>query len=330
VKRWLAAAVVAVALLGCRERPKPVQAVDDNLPHRGGTLFRRLEVDVSSLNPILATTTYDRDVAKYLFTPLVNFDEEMRIIPALADSWSISPDGREYTFKLNPKATFSDGTPVRSSDVLFTLRKVLDPASEAVQIASGFEQTDIAKCRAPDDHTVVIAFRESLASQLSQFNALIVLPEHVYGRGSFRTDFNSQATGSGPYRLVRRIPGKEIILQRRPDYWATSPYIDTVALKVITNETTAWNAVQRGDIDETMLHSEVWMRERNNPMLQRKLDFKQFYRLSYNYIAWNEHNPLLSDKRLRLALSMCLDVPSINKNLWSGTARAVNGHFLPD
>ncbi len=332
MKRWLAS-IVAIALLGgCRQSARtPAQPADESLPRRGGTLLRRLDADVVSMNPILATTRYDRLVANYLFTPLVNYDEELRIVPGVADSWTVSPDGREYTFKLNPDATFSDGTPVRASDVIFTLRKIVDPASEALQIASGFEQADVARSRAIDDHTVVIAFRESLASQLSQFNYLLVLPEHVYGRGNFRNDFNDVATGSGAYRLVRRVAGKEIVLQRRGDYWgAAKPWIDGVIFKVITNETTAWNAVQRGDIDETMLHSEIWMRERNNPALQRRLDFRQFYGLSYNYIAWNERDPLFADKRVRRGLSMCLDVPSIIKNLYGGTARAVNGHFVPD
>jgi peptide/nickel transport system substrate-binding protein len=304
--------------------------VDDESPHRGGTLLRRLDQDVTSLNPVLATSRYDRLVANYLFTPMVNFDEEMRIVPGLAESWTISPDGRSYTFKLNQNATFSDRTPVRASDVLFTLRKVLDPQSEAVQIASGFEQLDLAHSKVIDDHTVVVAFREALASQLTQFNYLLVLPEHVYGRGNFRNDFNLDATGSGPYRVAHRVPGKEIVLQRRGDYWGTEPFIDTVMFKVLTNETTAWNAVQRGDIDETIMNSDVWMRARNARNLQKKIDFRQFYSLSYNYIAWNNHNPLFADKRVRRALSMSLDVPSIIKNLYGGTARALNGHFMPD
>ncbi|HEX8155702.1 MAG TPA: ABC transporter substrate-binding protein, partial [Thermoanaerobaculia bacterium] len=113
---------------------------DDTTPRDGGTLHRRLEADISSLNPILASTIYDRKVAHYLFTPLVYLDENLRPAPGLAESWEISPDGKLYTFKLNDKATFSDGTPVRASDVVFTLRKIVDPASEAVQMASNFEQ----------------------------------------------------------------------------------------------------------------------------------------------------------------------------------------------
>src|SRR5713226_6715836 len=113
VKRWLAASIIAIALLGgCLRSERSTSqttAVDDSSPQRGGTLFRRLETDVVSVNPILATSRYDRLVANYLFTPLVNYDNELRIIPALADSWTISADGRDYTFKLNQKAMFSDG-----------------------------------------------------------------------------------------------------------------------------------------------------------------------------------------------------------------------------
>jgi peptide/nickel transport system substrate-binding protein len=332
VKRWLAASIAAIALLGgCRQNEAtPVSTGDESAPRAGGTLLRRLDIDVVSMNPILANTRYDRLVADYLFTPLVNYDAELHIIPGLADSWTVSQDGREYTFKLNARATFSDGTPVRASDVLFTLRKIVDPTSEAVQIASGFDQLDLTKTRVIDEHTILVAFHQPLASQLSQFNYLLVLPEHVYGPGNFRNDFNDTAVGSGPYRLVRRTAGKEILLKRRGDYWGAKPWIDSIVFKIITNETTAWNAVQRGDIDETTMHSDVWMRERNNPALQRRLDFRQFYQLSYNYIAWNERDPLFADKRVRRALSMCLDVPSIIKNLYGGTARGVNGHFVPD
>jgi peptide/nickel transport system substrate-binding protein len=333
VKRWVAV-LVTIGLLGACVQPErtagPPSTADDSQPHRGGTLLRRLEVDVVSVNPILATSRYDRLVATYLFTPLLRYDADLKVVPGLADSWTISPDGRTYTFKLNENATFADRTPVRASDVLFTLRKIVDPASEALQVASSFEQLDLTRSRAVDDHTLIVVFREALASQLSTFNDVLVLPEHIYGRGNFRNDFNNEAIGSGPYRLVRRVPGKEIVVQRRGDYWSTEPYIDTVVFKVLTNETTSWNAVQRGDVDETMLHSDIWMRARNDSALQKRLEFRQFYGLSYNYIAWNERDPLFSDKRVRRAMSMALDVPSIIKNLYNGTARALNGHFMPD
>lgn len=337
MNRWIALPAIAFLLLGggCRQREQPptstaVLAQDDSQPRAGGTLYRRLQSDVASLNPILTLSRYDRMVVQYLFTPLIQFDENLKPIEGLANAWDVSPDGRRYTFHLNPRATFSDGKSVRASDVVFTLGKIVDPSAEAVQIASGFEQLDMSQTKATDDKTVVIAFREALASQFTQFNNLLVLPEHVYAKGDFRKDFNDTAVGSGPYKLVRRVPSSEIVMQVRDDYWGTKPYIASVVFKVILNDATAWNAVKRGDIDETSIPSDVWMREQNDTSLKRKLDFLRYYGLAYNYIAWNSHKPLLADKRMRRALAMCLDIRSIISGLYGGSARAINGHFTPD
>ncbi len=337
MNRWIVLPAIAFLLLGegCRQRERPptstaVLAQDDSQPRAGGTLYRRLQSDVASLNPILTLSRYDRMVVQYLFTPLIQFDENLKPIEGLASAWDISPDGRSYTFHLNSRATFSDGKPVRASDVVFTLSKIVDPSAEAVQIASGFEQLDMSQTKAIDDKTVVIAFREALASQFTQFNNLLVLPEHVYAKGDFRKDFNDTAVGSGPYKLVRRVPSSEIVMQVRDDYWGTKPFIASVVFKVILNDATAWNAVKRGDIDETAIPSDVWMREQNDTSLKRKLDFLRYYGLAYNYIAWNSRKPLLADKRMRRALAMCLDIRSIIAGLYGGSARAVNGHFTPD
>lgn len=327
-------AVLSLVACSPEERPAAQQTsppADDDRPVDGGTVIRRMEVDISSLNPIQATSKYDRQVAHLLFAPLIEIDRDLLPMPALATSWDISKDGRLYTMKLNEKATFSDGTPVRASDVVFTLGKIIDPASEAVQMAGNFEYLDLSKTRAVDDHTVEIAFREALASQLIRMNDVIVLPEHVYGKGNFKNDFVNAAVGSGPYKLVRRDPGKEIVLERRKDYWGTEqPHIDTVVFKVVADATTAWNALQRGDIDETMIQSDLWVRSHNDPRLQKTIDFRRFYTLNYNYIAWNNRDPLLGDKRVRRALAMCVPIDSVINDLYHGTARAMSGPFTPD
>lgn len=310
--------------------PAAPRAEDENKPQDGGTVVRCLPADISTLNPVMATTKYDHYVLFYLFTPLLHYDSSLEVMPGLAEKWEISSDGKDYTFHLNPKATFTDGTPVRASDVLFTLRKIIDPTSESLQFSSMFEQADLKRTRIVDDHTIVISFKEVLAPQLSFFNNLRVIPEHVYGKGDFKTAFNEVAVGSGPYRLVRRLPGQEILLERRPDYWGPKPYLQNVLFKVITDEATSWNALKRGDIDETIIRADVWTNESTRPELKRYIDFHRFYMLSYNFIPWNEHDPLFTDKRVRRALAMCLDLESIVKNLYHGTARAMTGPFTPD
>lgn len=330
MKRFLAALLLVVACKDERPVAPPVPADDDATPQIGGTVIRRLDGDIASLNPVLASSRWDRYVAFYLFTPMVRLDANLQAIPGLAEKWEISEDGRQYTFHINPKATFSDGSPVRASDVLFTLRKIVDPQTEAPQIAGGYEKLDLRATRVVDDRTIIIAFKEALAPQLVHFNDLLVLPEQIYSKGNFKTDFASRAVGTGPYRLVRREPGNQVILERRSDYWETKPHLETVIFKVISDDMTAWNAMKRGDIDETIITSDTWANESRRPELQKSIDFRRFYTLQYNYVPWNNRNPILSDRRVRRALTMCIDLQSMINNLFHGTARAMNGPFTPD
>lgn len=329
-------ALLMLLCLACERGEKPVAsasavpALDTSKPQDGGTLVRRLNLDITTLNPVVLGNRYDRYVANYLFTPVLYLDRSLQPIPGLADSWEISDDGLVYRFKLNKKATFSDGRPVRASDVVFTLRKIADPKTEAVQAHDAFESLDVEKTRAIDDSTLEVVFRERLASQLLRFNDVLVVPEHVYSAGDFRKDFNLRAVGSGPYVLVRREAGKEVVLQRRKDFWGVRPHIETVIFRVIDDHGTAFNALKRGDIDETLIASDTWLRESKNPQSMRTINFQRFYTLNYNYIAWNNRNPLLKDKRVRRAMSMCIPLDVVVQELFQGTARAMSGPFTPD
>lgn len=332
MRRWLLLILTAL-LFACPSEPpssQQQQSEDESKPQDGGTLVRRLRNDVATLNPILADSLEDRYVTAYLFTPLLNFDVNLQCVPGLAEKWEVSPDGKVYTFHLFKNATFSDGSPVLPSDVIWSLKKIIDPTVEAAQLAAHFDKVDFAKTQAVDAHTVTIAFKEAFAPQLSFFNDLLVVPEHVYGKGDFKTDYALTAVSSGPYRLVRREAGKEVLIERRPDFWGVKPHLERVLFKVINDDATAWNAMKHGDVDETMISSDTWLNERNNPQLQKAIDFRRFYTLNYNYIPWNLRNPILAEKRVRRALAMCVDLRAVIDNLYHGTARAVIGHFTPD
>src|SRR5207237_1439449 len=130
VKRLIVLVLLVVACRNERPLPPVAPSADQNTPQDGGTVVRRLDVDVTTLNPIA------------------------------------------------------------------------DPQTEAAQIAGGFENLDLKATHVVDDRTIVVAFREALAPQVVHFNDLLVVPEHVYSQGDFKTDFISRAVGTGPYRLV--------------------------------------------------------------------------------------------------------------------------------
>jgi peptide/nickel transport system substrate-binding protein len=306
-------------------QPQPV-SYENRSPEDGGTTVRRLETDVRTLNPILINNSSEKQVLSYLFDALVELDAQAHIVPGAASKWEISPDGKIYTFHLDPKGTFSDGRPVLASDVVFTLKKIL---SDSTQLSGAFEGLQLGETRAVDPSTVQVVFDHVRAGQLLAFN-IPILPEHVYSVGDFHTAFTDKVVGNGPYKLVRRIAGSEIVLSRRPDYPGVKPHIDGVVLKIISDSTVAWNALRRGDIDEMELSSEQWRLAKDDAALQKQIDIRLFYRLGYNFIPWNDHDAVLSDKRVRRALAKCLDRTSIISHIYYGTARIITGPFTPD
>jgi peptide/nickel transport system substrate-binding protein len=318
MRRWRLPILILTLAVGCSR----------DVPRDGGTLVRRLEADITTLNPLSGMGTSGHYVAKYLFTPLVYLDEHQQPVPGLAN-WTISPDRCRYRFVLNENATFSDGSKVLANDVIFTLRKIADPEWRT-SFAAAFNELDMARTRAINDKTVEVVFHRAIANQLDQFSLVYILPEHFYAGRVSREDFQHAALGSGPYTLVRRVTGKEIVLRRRPNYWREKPHIETVILRVIGDYTTAWMALKVGDIDESYIPTTAWARERRDPELNRRLRFETFYTFQYNAVAWNTAHPFLRDANVRRALAMSLPADTVARDIYYGTARAITGPFTPD
>ncbi|MHB0968624.1 MAG: ABC transporter substrate-binding protein [Thermoanaerobaculia bacterium] len=340
MKSFLAASALLILVLGaCAPAERPVETTAEpaaaesvpipTVPSEGGTVVRRLESDVNTLNPLLQSSSYERYVLSYLFDAVVELDQDLNVIPMLATKWEISPDGKTYTFTLDPKSKWSDGKPVRASDMVFTLKKIVDPASQTVQFAGLFEGLDLKNTKALDEQTVQVVFDKARAAQLLAFN-IPILPEHVYSRGKFTRDFNSKVVGNGPYKLEKREIGREIVLVRRDDYPGRRPYLERVLFKYIDDDTTAWNALKLGEIDETTMTSDQWKMERDLPQVKERIEVRRYYHLGYNFIPWNTCDPILADPAVRRALTMCVDRRSIISNIYYGTARLVTGPFVPD
>ena len=126
------------------------------------------------------------------------------------------------------------------------------------------------------------------------------MPEHVYRAGNFAD--NAAVVGSGPYVLERRDPNG-IVLEARSDYWRQKPSIASFIFRPIADDSVAWRAVFRGNVDVARITNDTWAHEKNNPEVRRKLQFLDVWLLSYNCIAWNLHHPPFDDPRVRRALA---------------------------
>jgi len=315
--------VFLLLLVTCGQPETPQRlATPGEQPRDGGTLVRRLTEDLQSSTPVCAPGSDDHYVHQYVFTPLLYLDRELRVIPGIATHWEQRDDGRTFRFSLQPAATFSDKTPVRARDVLFSLQQ----ARTARHLAGSFEFVDEQRTRVIDDHTVDIAFTHSLATQLSRFADLYIIPAHIYERAPVcETD---QMIGSGPYRLAVRHRGQSITLERRNDYWGQRPHIHRIQFRVITEHAQAWNALKTGQLDEARVTAAVWEHERT--AYGTYFTFRPYYQPSYNFIAWNGRHEFLRDARLRRALAQAIDVDRIIDAVYLGTARRLTGPFVPD
>ena len=318
---------LALSLACTRESaaPTPKKAAPADATRDGGRLLLRLEGEPNTLNYVLHATEDERQVLSFLYDPLIAFDQNLELIPATAARWEVLDGGRTYVLHLDPRATFSDGKPVRAADVVFTLRKIVDEQSP--QYGAAFEALDLDGTKAVDERTVRVAFKKPRAGQLLAFN-IGVLPEHVYGTGDFKK--NPAVVGNGAYVLKQRVRGRSILLERRDDYWRTKPRIASILFRPIADSAVAWRALQRGDIDLSRVDNDVWMRAKNDPDVSRKLVAFDIYRLGYNAIVWNVSDPILSDARVRRALAMSFDRQTVIDRLYHGQARAVTGPFTPD
>ena len=327
----LALLAVWTLLVACakRETPAPPQQppapVVDAGPRTGGRLIRRLETDVNTLNYVLQSLEDERQVLQYIYDPLIDFDANLEPIPGTAAKWEIADGGKTYVLHIDPRAVFSDGTPVTADDVVFTLHKILD--EDSIQFASWFEGLDREHTQAVDAKTVRVAFREARVAQLLSFN-IGVLPKHVYEKGNFKK--NTKVIGNGPYVLARRETGKSFLLERNEKYWREKPYIDTVLFRIIADDAVAWSALKRGDIHAMQLENDIWFRAKDDPEVSARITFHDSYQLIYNCWPWNLTDPLFNDVRVRRAMAMALDRQSVIDKLYHGQARPLSGPFTPD
>lgn len=325
--------LVALAASGCgrpAERsafPQPAEARGEvDAPEHGGRLVLRLGSPPNTLNPVLRTTAYELNVLGFLFDGLVELDRDLSPIPGLAISWTVSDDGLNYRFLLDPRATWSDGVPVTAKDVVFSLQKY---KSDSPLVSGYYEDLNLEKTRVVDDHTVDVAFDAHHAGQIFTFSVAII-PEHVYSKGDFKKDFNDTVVGNGPYRLVRHDSGSEILLERRDDYRGTRPYIHQILFKVIPNASVAWSALTRGELDEMRLSTEQWKLYADDAGARQTVTFHQFYELAFNFIAWNNRKPPLDSRDVRRAITMGIDRPSVVQYVYNGGARVMSGPYVPE
>lgn len=214
-----AAGLGALALAGCAgsgTAADPAKA--DGKPKRGGRLRAAFAGGGASetLDPHLANLFADAARAKALFDKLADYGPDLSAQPRLASSWEPNAGLDRWKVTLR-KAAFHDGKPVTAQDVLYSYRRIANPA-KAFRAKASLEPIDLKASRALDARTIEFVLKRPTAefpNVLAAFGAYIV-PEGAQ-------DFDKKPVGSGPFRFVSFAPGKSAVFKRNDAYWDGAP-----------------------------------------------------------------------------------------------------------
>lgn len=257
--RWqiliVALALVAIAALMLVQQPTTViQPEASAEPASGGSYAEALIGSFGRLNPLLDTyNSADRDVDRLVFSGLVRFDDLGVAQPDLAESWGISQDGLVYNFSIRSQATWHDGAPVTSEDIVFTvelLRAVEIPIPEDLHAL--WEQVEV---HILDEKTLQFRLPEPFAPFLD-YLAFGVLPRHLLEdippAELIDADFNLKPVGSGPFRFESLLSEdgqvNGVVLSAYDGYYGTRPFLDQVVFRYYPDAQSALSAYQQGEV----------------------------------------------------------------------------------
>lgn len=209
--------------------------------------------DLESANPLVTIHPLARQVQRHaLFVTLTRLDSTLTQQPYLARTWEWSPDRRRLTMHLHSSLRWHDATPTTAHDAVFTLGAARDPATGFPRAS---DLSGIDSVFAPDDSTLVIDLRSAPPGLPPILAELPIVPLHLLRdvpRASFRSHaFATSPTGNGPYRFVRREPGRRWIFERADDFPATMggpAQIRRLVIAVVDEATTKFAGLASGDL----------------------------------------------------------------------------------
>jgi peptide/nickel transport system substrate-binding protein len=214
-------------------------------PKRGGSLTWGLLSDPATLAPFGVGNTSSVETKNLVYESLVSWNKGLDVIPALATSWT-TPNRSTYIFKLRKGVKFHSGKPFSAEDVKYSFDLQKTPPAPGTVTAF---YPKIASIDIVDDYTVKFNMSQpdgSLIGYCAWLAYSYIVPKGLYDR----IDPRSQADGTGPFKLVSYTPNDSVVLTRNTGYWnKTTPYLDKLTLKVLTDEQSRLAALTSGAID---------------------------------------------------------------------------------
>jgi len=265
-----------------------------------------------TLDPHTTSGTLTFQTIRSFYDTLVEPDRSGVLVPALAESWEVSPDNLVWTFTLRDGVVFHNGERLSSDDVKATFERLLDPRTASPKAS---EFAAIESIQTPDPRTVVFRLSEPaaplLASLASGWGA--ILPASLIASGH---EFASEPVGTGPFRFVEWIRDSRIVSEKNERYWMSGhPRVDGVVINIIPESSVQVQGLIRGD-----LHAIDAVSQQDLPMLEAddNVYVRQDLSALVQVLAMNAERPPMSDLALRQAVNLAIDKRAVMEIAYGG------------
>jgi peptide/nickel transport system substrate-binding protein len=302
----------------------------------GGTVTLIIPEEPTTLNYFMADAAIVRQVAEaIMMTGLATINEKGEFVPVLAqelptvENGGLSKDYLTVTWKLRPDLKWSDGKPITSDDIKFTVEVLSNPNSGALVGTTGFDQ--ITKVETPDDLTAVLTYSTPYPGYIDQF-AYGLFPRHATGavEDMPNWEWNHNPVGAGPFMLDTWASGESITLKRNPNYFeAGKPYLDSLVFRIVPEPAAQtammlngeaqfqlWPGEFKADYDKLLagkatqhLIPGIW---------NMAIDFNLSAPFDGDPTAATPH-PILGDIRVRQAIASAIDYQTLQQDVLKGS-----------
>lgn len=305
---------------------------------KGGRLTWGILGTFDSLNPFIVRGLAVQPIRSYVVESLLarGQDEPFTLYGLLAKTIETNDERSYVTFRLDPRASFSDGKPVRAEDVLFSWQLLRDHGRPNLRQY----YAKVAKAETPDPLTIRFDLTGANDRELPLIIGLMpILPKHAVDVASFEETTLTGPIASGPYRVTAVQPGASVTLTRNPDYWGRDLPVnrglynfDEIRLDYFREANGQFEAFKRGLYDFRVENEPLRWHDGYDFPAARSGDvirdtIKPGVPQPSEFLVFNTRRPIFADIRVRQALTLLFDFELVNRNYFFSLYSRVAGYF---
>ena len=300
--------------------------------NRAETYFNNLSSEPENLHPIKNSDVYSSIVQYHILESLLQRDDDTyEWKPSLAKSWSISPDGKSFTFELFDNLKWSDGKDLTVQDVKFSFEAYRNPEYGGIRYLPYFEKMESVEILT--DKSIKFKVKEPYFGNFNVIAGMDIIPEHIYKDPKLKMSKN--LIGSGPYKLEHYITGKLLVLKQNPLWTGKDKPANkgkwsfpSIVFRFVDSEADTLLRMEKGHLDFSRLSAESFLEKtKSEPWGTKikKVEYSNNEASGYGYIGFNLKKELFKDQRLRKALAHLLNRKLMNEKFLYNQSELARG-----